>query len=120
MLSTISLRFLTFMDRFLSIAFPLHAIDELLRVSTLNVALDFSHFVLGCCSYRNEASPYSAVALQEASVFDILRLAVTSRLRRFSRYEEREKAMYDVCCGNACDVSVIVSGCDFHDVCATG
>ena len=28
--------------------------------------------------------------------------------------------MYDVSCGNACDVSVIVCGCDFDDVCATG
>jgi hypothetical protein len=48
------------------------------------------------------------------------RLAVTSRLRWFSRYEEREEVVYDVSCGDACDVSVIVCGCDFDDVCATG
>jgi hypothetical protein len=43
MLSTISLWFVTFTDLFLFILYPLHAIDELLRVSTSNVVLDFSH-----------------------------------------------------------------------------
>jgi hypothetical protein len=56
MLSAISLRFFTFTDRFLFIPYPLHAIDELLRVSRPNVARDFSHIVLGCCSCRIEAS----------------------------------------------------------------
>src|SRR6266403_1637424 len=36
------------------------------------------------------------------------------------RYEEREKVVYDVSCGDARDVSVIVCGCNFDDVCATG
>lgn len=111
--------------------------DELLRGSTPNMVLDFSHIVLGCCSYINDAShvhvfcdrycsgsplssQYGAVALQEASGLDLPRLAVTSRLRRFGRYEEREEVVYDVSRGNACDVSVIVCGCDFDDVCATG
>jgi hypothetical protein len=96
-----------------------------------------SLIVLGCCSYSNNAShvhvfcnwgtvqdllssQYIAVAFQEASGLNLPRLAVTSRLRRFSRYEERQKVVYDVSCGNACDVSVIVCRCDFDDVCATG
>lgn len=55
MLSAISLLLFTFMDRFLFIPYPLHAIDELLRFSRPNVVRDFCHIVLGCCSCRIEA-----------------------------------------------------------------
>jgi len=40
------------------------------------------------------------------------------RLGRYSRYEEGKKVVHDVGRGDARDISVIVSGCDFDDVCA--
>jgi hypothetical protein len=45
MLSTISLWFLPFTDRFLFIPYPLHAINDLPRASTPNVVLEFSHCI---------------------------------------------------------------------------
>jgi len=45
-------------------------------------------------------------------------VATITRLGRYSRYEEGKKVVHDVGRGDACDISVVVSGCDFDDVCA--
>ncbi len=55
------------------------------------------------------SSHYNVMALWRSSLRE-WRVANNSRVWRFSRYEEREEALYDVSCGEACDVSEIVRG----------
>lgn len=103
-----------------SVSTPRYVVG-LLSLYWVAVVIEMKHLTYTYFATRGSPlfSQYSAVALQEALGLDLPRLAVTSRLRRFSRYEEREKVVYDVSCGNACDVSVIVCRCNFDDVCAT-
>jgi len=52
------------------------------------------------------------------SKFVLPLLGFSSRRRRPSRYEERKEIVRDVGCGNARAIGVVVTGCDFDDVCA--
>ena len=77
-----------FTDQFLFIPYPLYAICELPSVNTLNVVLDYSHIVLGCCIIEMKHLTYTyfrtrmllrisfvlsvyVVALQKASGLDL-------------------------------------------------
>lgn len=90
------------------------------RVAVFIEMKHLTYTYLGLDRVQNLSSQYRAVIFRKVQSSTSRGWRSPSRLRRFSCYEEREKVVNDVSCGNACDVGVIVCGCDFDDVRAPG